>query len=152
MQPNMTISPEKDQAKIMTSFATSIKAQKKDDAVITFSNGAAVPLPEPLINMLAIVAKALARNNAVTLVVRSSWLTTQEAAELMGYSRQVVVDLIKKNKLKASKLGTHRRIKLSDLMEFMEQEDIQRTKAMSELITHTEEFDGYELEKPVNNS
>ena len=152
MQSNMTISPEKDQAKIMTSFATSIKAQNKEDAVITFSNGAAVPLPEPLINMLAIVAKALARNNAVTLVVRSSWLTTQEAAELMGYSRQVVVDLINKNKLKASKLGTHRRIKLSDLMEFMEQEDNQRTKAMSELITHTEEFEGYELDKPVNNS
>ncbi len=145
----MTLSPEKDQIKIMTNFASSIKAHEKEGAIIQFSDGSTLPLPEPLVNMLAIAAKTIARNNAVTLVVRGPWLTTQEAAEIMGYSRQVVVDLISKNKLKASKLGTHRRIKLSDLMEFIDQEDDQRTTAMSELITHTEEFDGYELDKPA---
>jgi excisionase family DNA binding protein len=62
----------------------------------------------------------------------------------MGYSRQVVVDLVKKNRLKASKLGTHRRIKLSDLVDFVNQEDKQRSAAMTKLVEHTEEFGGYD--------
>lgn len=41
---------------------------------------------------------------------------------MMGYSRQVIVDLIKKRRLKASKLGSHRRIRLSDLLEYMNKE------------------------------
>ena len=152
MLTNMTIRPEEEQAKIITGFVSSINAHKKEDILLMFPDGTNIPLPAPLIKLLLITAKAMIRNNAVTLVIRSSWLTTQEAAELMGYSRQVVVDLINKNKLKASKLGTHRRIKLADLMEFMDQEDNQRAKTMSELITHTEEFDGYEFEEPENNS
>lgn len=65
----------------------------------------------------------MVRKESVTMIVRSSWITTQEAADLMGYSRQVIVDLIKKRKLKASKLGSHRRIRLSDLLEYMNKED-----------------------------
>lgn len=89
----------------------------------------------------------MTRKNAITMVVRSAWLTTQEAADLMGYSRQVVVDLINKNKLKASRLGTHRRIKLSDLVDYIDQEDNQRSKAMAKLVEHTEEFGGYDQDE-----
>jgi len=70
-----------------------------------------------------------------------------KVADFVEYSRQVVVDLIKKDKLKASKLGTHRRIKLSDLLDYINQEDKERSQALGDLVMHTEEFGGYEQDE-----
>lgn len=64
---------------------------------------------------------------------------------MIACSRQHVVDLINEGQLKASKIGTHRRIKLDDLLQFIEEEDKERDAAMASLIEHTEEMGGYEL-------
>ena len=147
MLANMTIVPKDEQSAPIAGVARLIEAHQEGGFALVCPNGARVSLPEPLVQVLLIAAQAMTRKNAITMVVRSAWLTTQEAADLMGYSRQVVVDLIKKNKLKASKLGTHRRIKLSDLVDFVNQEDRQRSAAMAKLIEHTEEFGGYDQDE-----
>lgn len=147
MLANMTIVPKEEQSAPISGVARSIQAQQETAFALLCSDGTQVPLPEPLVQVLLIAAQAMTRKNAITMVVRSAWLTTQEAADLMGYSRQVVVDLIKKNKLKASKLGTHRRIKLSDLLDYIDQEDKQRSAAMTKLVEHTEEFGGYDQDE-----
>lgn len=147
MLANITIVPKEEQSIPILGVARSLQDQPEAGFTLLCPNGTRVPLPEPLIQVLLIAAQAMTRKNAVTMVVRSAWLTTQEAADLMGYSRQVVVDLINKNKLKASKLGTHRRIKLSDLVDYIDQEDKQRTKAMAKLVEHTEDFGGYDQDE-----
>jgi excisionase family DNA binding protein len=86
------------------------------------------------------------RNQGVTLVLRSTMLTTREAAELIGCSRQQVVDLIDEKKLKGTKVGTHRRVQLADVLAFIEKEEEERDEAMSDLTQHTEEFGGYDAE------
>jgi excisionase family DNA binding protein len=48
---------------------------------------------------------------------------------LIGCSRQQVVDLIDEKKLKGTKVGTHRRVQLSDVLAFIEQEDVERDQA-----------------------
>jgi excisionase family DNA binding protein len=143
----MTFVPKEEQSAPILGIAQSMQDQPETGFSLMCPNGARVPLPASLAKMLLAAAQALTRKNAITMIVRSSWLTTQEAADMMGYSRQVVVDLIKKEKLKATKLDgtTHRRIKLSDLLEFIDKEDTQRAEAMAQLIAHTEEFGGYEL-------
>lgn len=152
MQANMTIVPTEEQSGLMSGVARSLQGQAEKPFVLVCPDGSRVPLPEPLVQVLLTAAQAMTRKNGVTLVVRSSWLTTQEAADLMGYSRQVVVDLIKKNKLKASKLGTHRRIKLADLLDYIEQEDKRRDKLMAQLVEHTEEFGGYDQDENYGKS
>ena len=102
-------------------------------------------LPEEIIPLLSCALKAMSRGQAVSLITRPEFLTTHEAAEMIACSRQHVVDLINEGKLKATKIGTHRRIKLDDLMTFMEEEDRERDAAMASLVAHTEEIDGYEL-------
>lgn len=119
---------------------------KREGPFLAWSDGTKVRLPEPLLQVLLVAAHAMMRNQGVTLVLRSDWLTTREAAELIGCSRQQVVDLIEAKKLKASKVGTHRRIQLSDLLAFIEAEDKERDEAMSDLVRHTEEFGGYDEE------
>jgi excisionase family DNA binding protein len=102
-------------------------------------------LPEEIIPMIACALQAMARGQAVSLITRPEWFTTRQAAEMIACSRQHVVDLINEKKLKDSKIGTHRRIKLDDLLEFIEQEDRERDAAMAALIEHTEATGGYEL-------
>lgn len=64
---------------------------------------------------------------------------------MIACSRQHVVDLINEGKLKASKIGTHERIKLDDLLQFIEEEDKERDTALASLVEHTEEMGGYDL-------
>ena len=119
---------------------------KREGPFLAWNDGTRVLLPEPLLQVLALAAHAMMRNQGVTLVLRSNWLTTREAAELIGCSRQQVVDLTEGKKLKASKIGTHRRIQLSDLLAFINAEEKERDQAMSNLVKHTEEFGGYDEE------
>jgi excisionase family DNA binding protein len=155
MPATMTFVAKEEQSAPLSGIAESIQDQPETGFMLLCPNGSRVPVPVPLVKMLLIAAQAMTRKNGITLVVRSDWLTTQEAADMMGYSRQVVVDLIKKGKLKASKLDgtTHRRIKLSDLMDYIDQEDKQRSHAMAKLVRQTEELGGYELDyRPSDQS
>lgn len=107
--------------------------------------GQKIELPEAIVPLLACALQAMSRGKAVSLITRPDFLTTQEAGEMIACSRQHVVDLINEGKLKASKIGTHRRIKLDDLLQFIEEEDKERDAAMDSLIEHTEEMGGYDL-------
>jgi excisionase family DNA binding protein len=104
-----------------------------------------IELPEEIIPLLAAALQALSRGQGVSLITRPELLTTHEAAEMIACSRQHVVDLINSGKLKASKIGTHRRIRLDDLLAFIEAEDKERDVAMASLVAHTEEMGGYDL-------
>lgn len=50
----------------------------------------------------------------------SELLTTGKAAELLGLSRQGVVDLCKRGQLPFSRVGSHRRLRMSDVESFVE--------------------------------
>lgn len=146
MTATMTFVPKEELTAPIQGVAESMHNQPETGFSLLCPDGSKVPLPQPLAKVLMAAAEALMRKNAVTMVVRSSWLTTKEAADMMGYSRQIVVDLIKKGNLKATKFEgtTHRRIKLSDLIEYMNKEDKERSDAFAKLVDATEEFDGYE--------
>jgi len=47
--------------------------------------------------------------------MNDDWLTTGEAAEILGDSRQHVVDLCERGDLACSKPGAHRRIRRSEV-------------------------------------
>ena len=121
--------------------------RKKDTAEkpVLLWGGQKIELPEAIIPLLACALQAMSRGKAVSLITRPDFLTTQEAGEMIACSRQHVVDLINEGKLKANKIGTHRRIKLDDLLQFIEEEDKERDAAMASLVEHTEEIGGYDL-------
>lgn len=123
-----------------------LERRDTSDKPVLVWGGERTELPEEVIPLLSFALHAMSRGQGVTLITRPEWLTTQEAAEMIACSRQHVVDLINEGKLKGAKIGTHRRIKLDDLLEFIEQEDRERDAAMAALIAHTEEIGGYDLE------
>ena len=141
-----TIIPKEEQSKILSEVAHKLTTNNEPERpFLVWPDGTKFQLPESLMQILSITIQALMRKHGVTVVVRSEWLTTKEAAEMIGCSRQHVVELIGANKLKATKIGTHRRIKLSDLMNFINTQDQERDLAMANLIDETEKFGGYDL-------
>ncbi len=83
--------------------------------------GDQVELPESMYRVLVQVVDALSAGRAVTVAPRSTVLTTQQAADLLGVSRPTVVRLIDTGQLPAQRPGTRRQVLLSDVLAYREQ-------------------------------
>jgi len=146
MMSNPTIALKKEeQSPELSAVALKLCSQQMNPERpwLTWPDGSRSELPQPLLEILLLTAQALNRKQGVTVVVRSEWLTTSEAADMIGCSRPHVVELIRSNQLKATKIGTHRRVLLHDLLDFTNVRDERRDQAMADLIDLTEEIGGY---------
>lgn len=123
------------------------EALLKPEACTLASNGGSIELPTEIVDLLLSALDAWCRGHGVTVTVQTKLLTTQQAAELIGCSRQHVVSLMDSGSLPGHSIGTHRRIRLADVLSFIQEDDKRRDRAMTKLVQHTEEMGGYEQNK-----
>ena len=64
-------------------------------------------------------------------------LTTQEAAELLGISRPTLVKLLENGRIPFSKVGRHRRVQLSDLLDYQKQVSKDRLTLLRKIASDT---------------
>ena len=83
--------------------------------------GDQVELPEEIYLVLRQAVEAMQRGLSVTISPQSRTLTTQQAADLLNVSRPTVIKILDKGKLAFERVGTHRKIRLADLLEFREE-------------------------------
>lgn len=83
--------------------------------------GDQVELPEEIYRVIRQVVEALQQGLAVTVAPLTLTLTTQQAADLLGISRPTVIKLLDEGKIPFERTGTHRRIRLHDLLEYRDQ-------------------------------
>jgi excisionase family DNA binding protein len=81
-----------------------------------------VAIPAELATALRETVLALAHGEAVTLTPHEALLTTQEAAEVLGVSRPTLVRLLESGALPFTKPGTHRRVRLEDVLDYAERQ------------------------------
>jgi excisionase family DNA binding protein len=67
-------------------------------------------------------------------------ITTQEAADLLMVSRPFFIKLLDENKIPYRKVGTHRRIRYSDLLDFKNNEEQLREAALDELAAQAQKL------------
>jgi len=142
-----TFLPTADESKAVIPIAAALQpSQMAPEPILLLPNGQKQTIPASLAGVLALAAQAMMSGYAVSVTIHSGLLTTKQAADMLACSRQHVVKLIDDGKLRAEKMpgGTHRRIRLNDLLEFMNKEDIRRDKLMNEMAAITEEMGGYD--------
>ena len=94
---------------------------------------ASVPIPAAVLELLQAILVQMAQGNAVTLVPVHAELTTQQAADLLSVSRPFLIERLEQGEIPFRKVGTHRRIRLADLMAYKHAIDHQRATGLDEL-------------------
>jgi len=95
--------------------------------------GERLVLPAPAVQLLKEILAELARGNAMTAYPIPTELTTQEAANLLNVSRPHLITLLDRDEIPYHKVGTHRRIALTDLLEYNRKSQARRDAALAEL-------------------
>lgn len=106
--------------------------------------GEEIEIPEIVFNLLRRIVNYLARGKAISLIPVGMILTTQEAADLLNVSRPHLVKLVDEGKIPYKKVGTHRRIKLQDLMAYKANQDAEQRRLLAEMTQFSQEMGLYE--------
>jgi excisionase family DNA binding protein len=149
MQGLPTFLPTADESKSVIPIAVALHSpwdKNMREPVLLLPDGRKQAIPTALLGVLALSAQAMMNGYAVSVTVHNRMLTTRQAADILACSRQHVVKLIDEGKLKAEKVpgGTHRRVHLRDLLDFMNREDVQRNQLMNEMVSVAEDIGGYD--------
>jgi len=101
-----------------------------------------VELPPALGQLLLDVLAHVARGEMVTLLPYGAILSTKEAADLLNVSRPFLVKLLESGEIPFHRVGSHRRIRSDDVLDYKNRRDGERRDALDELQRLGQEFDG----------
>ena len=104
-------------------------------AVLVGPDGEQIPLPMPAYEVLRTVVNAMERGASVSVEPVDRQLTTQQAADLLGVSRNTLVRLLDEHELPFERLGEsrHRRLRLHDVLAYRERKRTDRRSRLDEL-------------------
>ena len=101
----------------------------------TLPSGATVLFPKTAVDGLIEMLEAVAQGDSVTVVRTPREVSTQQAATVLNVSRPTVVKLIDDGVLPSRKVGSHRRIRLADLIAYREGM-VARRRAVLDQMSH----------------
>ena len=103
-----------------------------------------IELPRSVVGLLMRILTEMSEGNAVTLMPIHAELTTQQAASILGVSRPFLVKQMRENLIPYRRIGTHRRVRFQDLMEYKHRIDSDRAKVLEQLAAQAQELNmGY---------
>lgn len=100
------------------------------------------PIAEGVLALL----DAVATGETVEIANLPATLTTGQAADLLGVSRPTVVSLVDKGELPATRVGSHRRLRTSDVLAHRERARRARRAALDEVVAISDELGLYDVE------
>jgi excisionase family DNA binding protein len=105
-------------------------------------DGETMEIPASAFHALKLIVEGLARGQTMTLVPHGKELTTQETADLLHVSRPHLVKLLDEGTIPHYKVGTHRRVRIEDVLEHREHRAGTRRGELDELTRLSEQLPG----------
>ena len=105
-------------------------------------DGKRIELPDSALEALRVIIEAMARGRAITLVPHDKDLTSQEAADILHVSRPHLIKLLDGGELPFHRVGTHRRIRIEDVLAYRDRRVAEREAALRDLARLSEELPG----------
>ena len=98
-----------------------------------------IELPTGVVSLLAHVLKAMAAGRGVTLVPEHAELTTVQAADVLNVSHPYLIKLLDEKAIPHQKVGTHRRVRMEDVMAYKNAVDRKREDVLDRLTREAQE-------------
>ncbi len=100
-----------------------------------------IPVPAVLLELLRAALEEIAAGRGVAVAALDEELTTQEAADLLNVSRPFLIRLLEEEgAIPYRKVGTHRRIRLRDLLDYKRTRDAVAERAYEELVAEAQKL------------
>ena len=107
-------------------------------------DGAAIELPASIHDLLVSVVEILKAGDGVSIIPLHAELTTVQAADVLNISRPHLIKQIEAGALPHHMVGTHRRLKLVDVLAYRDRLDAQASEALDAMAAEAEDLGLYE--------
>lgn len=148
MSANYVIDPEQnerpDHQRIEIVLARIANLAKQDTPKLVFPSGETIDLTPSLAEVIRDAVKVLSAGHAITLSPLHRMMTTTEAADILGISRQFLTRLLDRGEIAFERPNSHRRLKLADVLAFKERRDAERLDILNEMTRQSESLGAYE--------
>lgn len=128
--------PTKEEIRNAAEAATALAIAMEMDSgiVINGQGGSPVTIAPTIGRQLIELLSHISNGEMVTLVPTGAMLTTQQAADMLNVSRPFLIKLIERGEIACETVGSHRRIKTTDLMDYRERRSRAQHDAMAQLV------------------
>lgn len=99
-----------------------------------------VTLPAEAFRLLVEIVNQMASGNAVSIIPVHVEVTTQQAADFLCVSRPYPISLLESGKVPFRKVGTHRRVRMADLIAYKRRDEEARRKVLDELAADAQDL------------
>ena len=99
-----------------------------------------VDIPKTAVWLLREILEHMAHGKGVAVTPLHAELTTRQAAELLQVSRTHLVQLLDEDRIPYRKVGSHRRVRVEDILAYRRETESRRREALDELTARDQEL------------
>jgi len=109
------------------------KERRPSAPKLLLPDGKQVELPPNVFQALRFVVHHMAHGDAISLMPMDKLLTTRQSADILSVSRPFLTGLLRQGDIPCIMVGTHRRVKMQDIIHYKKRRDEQALRMLDEL-------------------